>query len=214
MVMFGVMEGNMKTRNVVAVLGTTGVGKSALAVALARSLAREGSSGRGTDSLNDDDLDAPHSDFQQATTEPHHASPHERTPIPWQGVVLSADSMQLYDGLEVITNKVTVEEMGGVEHWGVGAANVGSSEGSDGVSREAVGEGRSDVSRDMTDERRIHNTVQRGAIHRSSTSSSSDDDDDARHFTGVPIGQGSWEVGRWCTEAWRKVRLSVSFRFV
>jgi tRNA A37 N6-isopentenylltransferase MiaA len=70
-------------RPVVAVVGTTGVGKSNLAVSLCKSLARN--------------------------------------PIgaPRRGKVLSADSMQLYKGLDVITNKVTVEEQGGVEHWGL-----------------------------------------------------------------------------------------------
>ncbi|ODN94193.1 hypothetical protein L198_05044 [Cryptococcus wingfieldii CBS 7118] len=69
-------------RNVVAVIGTTGVGKSQLAVSLAQS----------------------HQRFSKG----HSAA-----------VVLSADSMQLYKGLDVITNKVTKEEMGGVEHWGL-----------------------------------------------------------------------------------------------
>jgi len=69
-------------RPIIAVIGTTGVGKSQLAIALARSLAKTSS----------------------AFT---------------KGVVLSADSMQLYKGLDVITNKVTAEEMDGVEHWGL-----------------------------------------------------------------------------------------------
>lgn len=68
-------------RPIVAVIGTTGVGKSQLAIALARSLAK--------------------------------------TSAFTKGVVLSADSMQLYKGLDVITNKVTAEEMDGVEHWGL-----------------------------------------------------------------------------------------------
>lgn len=67
-------------RTVVAVIGTTGVGKSDLAVALALSRARASAT---------------------AST------------------VLSADSMQLYKGLDVITNKMTVEEMRGVRHWGL-----------------------------------------------------------------------------------------------
>lgn len=88
-------------RTVVAVIGTTGVGKSDLAVALARSLLPSG-----------------------------------------RGEVLSADSMQLYKGLDVITNKMTTEEMRGVRHWGL----------------------------DL-----------------------------------VTPGQGSWEVGRWCSEADKQV---------
>lgn len=86
-----------RPRNVVAVIGTTGVGKSDLAVTLARSLL-----------------------------------PSK------EGIVLSADSMQLYKGLDVITNKMTAEEMKGVRHWGM----------------------------DL-----------------------------------VTPGQGSWEVGRWCSQA-------------
>lgn len=70
------MASTSTLRPLVAVIGTTGVGKSQLAVSLA------------------------------------HQSP--RT-----GVVLSADSMQLYRGLDVITNKVTEEEKEGVEHWGL-----------------------------------------------------------------------------------------------
>ena len=69
-------------RPVVAVIGTTGVGKSQLAVHLAKSL---------------QDAQLPVS----------------------KGLVLSADSMQLYKGLDVITNKVTTEEMEGIEHWGL-----------------------------------------------------------------------------------------------
>jgi hypothetical protein len=63
-------------RPVVAVIGTTGVGKSNLAIALAKSLKHD-------------------------------------------GIVLSADSMQIYKGLDVITNKITKDEMKGVEHWGL-----------------------------------------------------------------------------------------------
>lgn len=59
----------------IAVLGTTGSGKSSLAVKLAQSL--------------------PHSP------------------------ILSCDSIQLYGGLDVITNKATAREQGGVEHWGL-----------------------------------------------------------------------------------------------
>ncbi|GMK55265.1 hypothetical protein CspeluHIS016_0203210 [Cutaneotrichosporon spelunceum] len=74
-------------RPVVAVVGTTGVGKSNLAVSLCNSL---------------------------ASLEP-----------PRRGKVLSADSMQLYKGMDLITNKVTVEEQGGVEHWGLDVVQPG-----------------------------------------------------------------------------------------
>ena len=39
--------------------------------------------------------------------------------------MLSADSMQLYRGLDVITNKVTLDEQGGVEHWGLDVVSPG-----------------------------------------------------------------------------------------
>ncbi|WRT66499.1 uncharacterized protein IL334_003458 [Kwoniella shivajii] len=84
------------TRNIVAVIGTTGVGKSNLAVSLAHSLIRS-SPGSANDEL------------------PCLVSTERRQPA----VVLSADSMQLYKGLDVITNKVTLAEMEGVEHWGL-----------------------------------------------------------------------------------------------
>jgi tRNA A37 N6-isopentenylltransferase MiaA len=102
------------SRPIVAVIGTTGVGKSQLAVSLAQSLA------------------------DRHTPSPV-AGPSKTT-----GIVLSADSMQLYKGLDVITNKVTLDEMGGVDHWGLDVVQPG-----------------------------------RG---------------------------GSWELGKWCTEADRKVR--------
>ncbi|RZK70008.1 MAG: hypothetical protein EOO85_21645, partial [Pedobacter sp.] len=74
-----IMAHLQSARPIVAVIGTTGVGKSNLAIALAESL----------------------------------KSPYR------QGVVLSADSMQIYKGLDVITNKVSKEEMRGVKHWGL-----------------------------------------------------------------------------------------------
>lgn len=76
-------------RPVIAVVGTTGVGKSNLAVSLCHGLANNPSN------------------------------------LPRRGKVLSADSMQLYKGLDVITNKVTVEEQGGVEHWGLDVVQPG-----------------------------------------------------------------------------------------
>jgi hypothetical protein len=80
-----------KLRQVVAVIGTTGVGKSQLAIYLATSLSSNTS----------------------------REGPPNRNEYPKRAVIFSADSMQLYRGLDVITNKVTREEMGGVEHWGL-----------------------------------------------------------------------------------------------
>jgi tRNA A37 N6-isopentenylltransferase MiaA len=74
---------------VVAVIGTTGVGKSDLAIALADSL-RSSRTG----------IDPPNKKYDD-------------------GVVLSADSMQIYQGLDVITNKITKEEMKEIRHWGM-----------------------------------------------------------------------------------------------
>lgn len=66
----------------IAICGTTGVGKSNLAIDLAVHLAKK------------------------------HFGPQG-----WQGArVINADSMQVYKGLDVITNKVPVAEMQGVEH--------------------------------------------------------------------------------------------------
>ncbi len=67
--------------DIVAVMGSTGTGKSQLAVSLARAVAAsEGKLGKSG------------------------------------AEIISADSMQVYKGLDVITNKVTEEEMGGVPH--------------------------------------------------------------------------------------------------
>lgn len=80
-----------RQRNVVAVIGTTGVGKSQLAVDLARHLKLKSNK---TAAIND-------------------------------ALILSSDSMQLYEGLPLITNKVTDAEMGGVEHWGIDVVRPG-----------------------------------------------------------------------------------------
>lgn len=66
----------------IAICGTTGVGKSRLAIELALRLARQ-------------------------------QLPNSR----WKGArVINADSMQVYKGLDIITNKVSVRERQGVEH--------------------------------------------------------------------------------------------------
>ena len=76
-------------RNIVAVIGTTGVGKSQLAVELAQHV-----QSRSLDGLDD-------------------------------AIILSSDSMQLYEGLPLITNQVTEEESGGIEHWGINVVRPG-----------------------------------------------------------------------------------------
>lgn len=92
-----------KMRDIIAVIGTTGVGKSDLAVSLAQRLSSRSLASSATDG-------ASHSLQVQA----------EAGPSRYNGaLVLSADSMQLYKGLDVITNKMTPAEMGGVDHWGL-----------------------------------------------------------------------------------------------
>lgn len=67
---------------VIAICGTTGVGKSKLGVELALRLAQHEGSGRR-----------------------------------WRGArIINADSMQVYAGMDIITNKVPLEERMGVEH--------------------------------------------------------------------------------------------------
>lgn len=72
-------------RPLLAICGTTGVGKSKLAVELAIRLTRP----------------------QNGTSLPHG----------WNGArVINADSMQVYAGMDIITNKIPVQEQKGVEH--------------------------------------------------------------------------------------------------
>ncbi|OCF32998.1 tRNA dimethylallyltransferase [Kwoniella heveanensis BCC8398] len=85
-------SGPANLRPIVAIIGTTGVGKSQLAVSLAQSL---------------------------LSTSNAQSCSSSDAPSTYPAVVLSADSMQLYKGLDVITNKVTEEEKAGVEHWGL-----------------------------------------------------------------------------------------------
>lgn len=82
-------------RDLVAVIGTTGVGKSQLAVELALSLSKL-VKGKGREVM-----------------------------MPTQAEIINADSMQVYKGLDVITNKMTVQEMKGVPHHLMGFLNPG-----------------------------------------------------------------------------------------
>ncbi|TFK42816.1 tRNA isopentenyltransferase [Crucibulum laeve] len=71
----------MSLKPLIAICGTTGVGKSNLAIDLALQLAHGGFKSR------------------------------------WKGArVINADSMQVYEGLDIITNKITEDERRGVEH--------------------------------------------------------------------------------------------------
>mgnify|MGYP000117820397 CR=1 FL=1 len=76
----GLAGSEQRSRDIVAVIGSTGTGKSQLAVELAKA-----------------------------------AQQHQFCGIE-DAEIISADSMQVYRGLDVITNKVTDEEMRGVKH--------------------------------------------------------------------------------------------------
>ncbi|KAJ9116774.1 hypothetical protein QFC24_006665 [Naganishia onofrii] len=106
-----------RKRDIVAVIGTTGVGKSQYAVDLALAFASP---------LSSPDSSSPQG--QEATSSaPTH--PHSPSALPYSATILSSDSMQLYTGLPLITNKVTPEEMQGVPHWGLGVVDPASGEG-------------------------------------------------------------------------------------
>ncbi|KZV91623.1 tRNA isopentenyltransferase [Exidia glandulosa HHB12029] len=82
----------ISSRPLIAILGSTGVGKSKLAVELAHSLSRK--------LLNGVE--------------------------PWSGAeVINADSMQVYRGLDIITNKISEDEKQGVPHHLIGFKDVG-----------------------------------------------------------------------------------------
>lgn len=75
----------------ITICGTTGVGKSKLAIELALQLAKKQFGDQG-----------------------------------WRGArVINADSMQVYKGLDVITNKVSQSEMEGVDHLLMGFKDPG-----------------------------------------------------------------------------------------
>lgn len=74
-------------RPLLIICGTTGVGKSKLAVELALRLGQS------------------------------YSHPQTQLPHGWNGArIINADSMQVYIGLDIITNKIPVHEQKGVEH--------------------------------------------------------------------------------------------------
>ncbi|KAK0532815.1 Leucyl aminopeptidase yscIV [Tilletia horrida] len=81
------VQTRMNAGDLVAVIGCTGTGKSKLAVELAQHAQALAAAQRGRD-----------------------GSPYARAEV------ISADSMQVYHGLDVITNKATEDEMGGITH--------------------------------------------------------------------------------------------------
>lgn len=75
---------------IITICGTTGVGKSKLAIELALQLLR---------------------------TSPNHR---------WKGArIINADSMQVYSGMDIVTNKVPEAEMQGIDHLLMGFKNPG-----------------------------------------------------------------------------------------
>lgn len=81
------------SKPLICIIGTTGTGKSQLAVELALAL----------ESKSEDCLYGP-----------------------WNGGrVINADAMQTYEGLDIVTNKVTVGEMKGVDHRLLGSKKPG-----------------------------------------------------------------------------------------
>lgn len=74
----------MTFRPILAICGTTGVGKSKLAIELALAIT---------------------SNFRSASN------------TQWHGArIINADAMQVYEGMDILTNKVSQEEQEGVEH--------------------------------------------------------------------------------------------------
>ncbi len=77
----------MSLRPLIAICGTTGVGKSKLAIELALALNH------------------------------HQSSPGQSSFGGYTGArIINADAMQVYSGMDIITNKVPYEEQCGVEH--------------------------------------------------------------------------------------------------
>ena len=83
----------MSLSPVIGICGTTGVGKSRLAIELAQYLSN--------------------TSYKQPSSS---ISPPPSTASNLGARIINADAMQVYAGLDVLTNKVPVSEQGGIEH--------------------------------------------------------------------------------------------------
>lgn len=133
---------NTSTQPIVAVIGTTGVGKSDFAVELALAFEAKHAQGSQAESIQT----AVSSESQLGSDVKARVEPNGERVRPIEGsgqaLVLSADSMQLYRGLPLITNQLTPDEMRGVKHWGVGMVEPLSGDGSWEVGRWCLEAGR------------------------------------------------------------------------
>lgn len=103
---------------VIAIVGTTGVGKSKLGIEIAKHLA-QGSKEQQQQQLGSSP--APFTLPASARSTPF--APGSSVSRWTSGEVINADSMQIFRGLDVITNKVTEEEAEGVKHRLIGVVD-------------------------------------------------------------------------------------------
>lgn len=96
---------------VIAIVGTTGVGKSKLGIEIAKHLAR-----RSSQELSSESSSSP-------AASPDAGSSSSSSSRWMAGEVVNADSMQIFRGLDVITNKVTEQEAEGVPHRLIGVVD-------------------------------------------------------------------------------------------
>lgn len=102
----------------VVIIGTTGVGKSKLAVELAQAMKSPMPPQRPPNRE-----DVADSTFSATPVSHNSMSPGS---LPWMnGRVLNSDAMQVYRGLDVITNKIPPEEQEGIEHCLMGFKSPG-----------------------------------------------------------------------------------------
>ena len=104
---------------VIAIVGTTGVGKSKLGIEIAKHLAQR-SRQQQQQQLGSHPVPFP----PWAATGSSTASSPTSSSSRWtSGEVINADSMQIFRGLDVITNKVTEAEAEGVKHRLIGVVD-------------------------------------------------------------------------------------------